>query len=80
MTHSITREYKTYKQVTQNYLIGFRANLEALLMTDKRPKPRSDIEDAMIVVNNDVRRPRRNKPYERVMETAGKDMESDASN
>lgn len=39
-------------------------------MIDKRPKPRSDIEDAMIVVNNDVRCPRRNKACEQGPETA----------
>lgn len=55
LTHSITLEYKTDKELMWNYLIGFRANLEAALITDKRPKPRSDIEDAMIVVNTDVR-------------------------
>lgn len=58
-----------------NYLIGFRANLEAALITDKRPRPRSDIEDAMFVVNDDVRRPRRYKQCERVTETAGRGME-----
>lgn len=40
-----------------NYLIGFRPNLEAALIIDKRLKPKSDIEDAMIVVNNEVRCP-----------------------
>lgn len=39
----------------KRYLIEFKANLEAALKKDKRPKPRSDIEDAMIVVNIDVR-------------------------
>lgn len=63
MTHSNTVEYKTNKQLILNYLRGFMANLEATLITDKRPKPRSDIEDAMIVVNNDVWRARRNKQY-----------------
>lgn len=41
-------------------------------MIDKRLKPRSDIEDAMIVVNNDVRRPRRNKACKWGTETAVK--------
>lgn len=64
-----------------NYLIGFRANLEAALITDKRPKPRSDIEDAMIVVNTDVRQPWRDKQCERLTETAaaGWEMEEDGS-
>lgn len=51
--------------------MGLRRILEAAFFTDKRPKPRSDIEDAMIVVNNDVRKPTRNKQYEQVTETAG---------
>lgn len=78
MTHSITLEYKTDKQLMWNYLIGFRANLEAALITDKRPKPRSDIEDAMIVVNTDVRQPWRDKQCERLTETAaGRELEED---
>lgn len=74
MTPYITQEYKTNKQFIQNYLIGVRANLEAALMTDKRPKLRSDIEDAMIVVNNDVRRPRRHTNYKWIMEAAVTDL------
>ncbi len=54
--------------------MGFRAHLEAAFITDKRPKPRRDIEDAMFVVNDDVRDPRRNKQCERVTETVGKEM------
>lgn len=37
-----------------DYLTGFRTSLEAALMTEKRLKPRSDIEAAMIVVNLDI--------------------------
>lgn len=44
------------KEKTSNvdYLTGFRTSLEAALMTEKRLKPRSDIEAAMIVVNLDI--------------------------
>ena len=51
--------------------MGFRNILEAALITVTRPKPRSDIEDAMTVVNNDVRRLRENKQCERAAEAAG---------
>lgn len=78
MTPYITQEYKTNKQFVQNYLIGVRANLEAALMTDKRPKLRSDIEDAMIVVNNDVRRPRRHINHKWIMDAAVTDQSADA--
>lgn len=52
--------------------------LEAAFFTDKRPKPRSDIEAAMIVVNSDVRKPTRIKQYEQVTETAGREWSDDS--
>lgn len=72
MTHSNTRVHTTNKQLIWNYLILLRNILEAAFFTDKRPKPRSDIEDAMFVVNKDVRQPRRNRQYKQVTETAGR--------
>lgn len=70
-THN-TNARKTNKQYLYNYLIVFKYILEAALIAEKRPKPRSDIEDAMFVVNNDVRKAQRNKQYKQLKETAGR--------
>ena len=51
---------------TCNYLAGFRNAFEAALIIEIRPKPKSDIEDA-IVVAYDVRCLNRNKKYDYVL-------------
>ena len=51
---------------TCNYLAGFRNAFDAVLIIEIRPKPKSDIEDA-IVVAYDVRCLNRNKKYDYVV-------------
>lgn len=60
-----SRLHAATKQLLSNYLTGLRDVLETALLRDKRPKPRSDIEAAMFVVNVHVRQQRRTRKYER---------------
>lgn len=55
--------------------MGFRNALEAAFITVKRPKPSSDIEEAMTAVNKDVRDLQRDKQNETVSKAAGRESE-----